>query len=138
MKNFSLFLLSLSLSYIVFAQEAESQEAVGGPKITFMESVYDFGEIVQGDIVKHVFDFENTGTEPLILSNVRTTCGCTAPSWPREPIAPGEAATITISFNSRGKLGMQNKIITILSNASNAQESIRITTNVKPKTTEEG
>ena len=53
------------------------------PQITFAEDSKDFGDIVQGDKVSHVFEFENTGTEPLILSNVLTTCGCTATAWPR-------------------------------------------------------
>ena len=116
-----------------YAQEVES-----GPMIVFVEDAWEFGDIQQGDKVEHTFEFENAGTEPLILSNVLTTCGCTASDWPREPIAPGEMASLKVTFNSAGKIGMQNKIITIVSNATNSRERIKITTNVLPKTEQEG
>ncbi|MDW3193093.1 MAG: DUF1573 domain-containing protein [Cytophagales bacterium] len=116
-----------------YAQEVES-----GPMIVFVEDAWEFGDIHQGDKVEHTFEFENAGTEPLILSNVLTTCGCTASDWPREPIAPGELASLKVTFNSAGKIGMQNKIITIVSNATNSRERIKITTNVLPKTDQEG
>lgn len=113
----------------VSAQESTEQT---GAEIVFAETLHDFGDITQGDKVTHVFAFENTGTEPLVLNNVLTTCGCTAPSWPRDPIAPGESGEITVTFNSRGKIGMQNKIITVVSNAVNNQERVNIRANVLP------
>jgi hypothetical protein len=130
MKKVIFSLLALFLAVGVYAQENTN---VSGPKITFEEKTHDFGDITQGDVVKKVFTFKNTGTEPLILSNVQTTCGCTAPQWPREPIAPGASAELTIQFNSTGKQGKQNKVITIFSNATNAQERVTITTFVAPK-----
>ncbi len=119
---------------------ASGQEVVdgSGARIVFVEDAFDFGDIQQGDKVEHTFEFENAGDQPLILSNVLTTCGCTASDWPREPIVPGELASIKVTFNSAGKLGVQNKIITIVSNAINPRERIRITTNVLPKTDQEG
>jgi uncharacterized cupredoxin-like copper-binding protein len=100
--------------------------------IEFSEDTYDFTEITQGDVVTHVFDFKNTGKYPLIISNVRTTCGCTVPVFPKgEPIAPGASEKITVKFNSRGKLGMQRKVITIYSNADNAQSTVTLVGNVK-------
>lgn len=122
----SIFIVQFSLAQ----DDKVFEESVNGPKIVFKESSFDFGDINQGDVVEHVFDFENTGNEPLILSDVKTTCGCTAPSWPRQPIGPGESGKITVKFNSRGKVGMQNKIITVLSNAVNQRERIKIVTNV--------
>lgn len=124
--------LVLITSFVAQAQEKQ-EENVTGPKIEFEESTHNFGDITQGDKVQHVFAFANTGTEPLVLSRVMTTCGCTAPSWPKEPIAPGEKGEITISFNSAGKMGMQNKVITVVSNATNSTARISITTNVLPK-----
>lgn len=124
------FLFTLQL----YAQNTpQNEEAAEGPQITFATSSHDFGDIVQGDKVNYVFKFENTGTEPLILSNVLTTCGCTATSWPREPLAPGEEGEIAVSFNSAGKMGKQNKVVTVVSNAVNAQERVKIITNVLPK-----
>lgn len=132
MKRISVFVLGLLMvaSVSVFAQNADDKAA--GPEITFAEASYDFGDIKQGDKVEHTFTFKNTGTEPLILSNVLTTCGCTASDWPRDPIAPGKEGSITVRFNSAGKMGRQNKVVTIVSNATNSQERIRIITNILP------
>lgn len=124
--------LIVSLSY---AQEAvvEAPEVKEGPMITFAETTKSFGDITQGDVVEHVFQFTNGGTQPLVLSNVLTTCGCTATEWPREPIAPGKSGEIHVKFNSAGKMGPQNKIVTIVSNATNPKEKVSIKTNVLPK-----
>jgi len=130
-------LLLIGICLIGFSQEeSTSEEALTGAKIYFTETSFDFGEITQGDRVEHVFEFENTGTEPLILSDVRTTCGCTAPDWPREPVAPGTKAELKVMFNSTGKMGMQNKVITVMSNAVNSPARIKIVTNVLAKNTE--
>jgi len=121
------------ISFQLYAQEAETQEEITGPQITFEVSTHDFGNIEQGEKVNYVFKFENTGIEPLVLSNVLTTCGCTATSWPREPIVPGEGGEIAVSFNSAGKMGKQNKVVTIVSNAVNGQERVKIISNIIPK-----
>jgi hypothetical protein len=132
MRKFAwLVVFMLASAVAVQAQDAAVEKK--GPEIKFEEATHDFGDITQGDKVEYVFAFSNKGTEPLILSRVLTTCGCTAPSWPKEPIAPGEKGEVKISFNSTGKMGMQNKVITIISNATNSSERISITTNVLPK-----
>ncbi|ANQ50463.1 DUF1573 domain-containing protein [Flammeovirga sp. MY04] len=112
----------------LFALAVQAQDAKG-PIITFAESTYEFGDIHQGDVVEHTFKFTNTGDAPLVIINVSTTCGCTAPKWPKEPIAAGEEGEIIVKFNSRGKRGVQNKPITIQSNAKSPTR-ISITTNV--------
>lgn len=132
MKQVFVLFLSFFLVQSVIAQETEIDGNADGPRIAFVEDTKDFGDITQGDKVSHTFEFENTGNEPLILSNVLTTCGCTATSWPREPITPGETANIEVSFNSAGKMGRQNKVVTIVSNALNAQERVKLITNVLP------
>ncbi len=128
--RYLLSLLVLGFAFLATAQEEE--EPMTGPKIIFTEKSFNFGDITQGEKVEHVFEFENTGNEPLILSDVRTTCGCTAPEWPREPIAPGKKAKVKVVFNSAGKMGMQNKVITVMSNAVNNPERVKIVTNVLP------
>lgn len=122
------------------AQQPAELDPNNGPIIKFTESVFAFGEIKQGEIVEHVFKFKNEGNAPLVLTNVQTTCGCTAPTWPRETaIAPGATGEILVRFNSSGKVGMQNKVITVTSNAQNATERVRITTNViAPPATQDG
>ncbi len=120
---------SLSFQLTVSAQEApaakkavpaakETAKNTGAPTTTveFKELEWDFGEIVQGDKVTHVFQFTNTGSEPLILNSAKGSCGCTVPEWPREPILPGEEGEIKVTFNSKGKKGKQTKSVTLTGN----------------------
>lgn len=88
------------------------------PKTTveFENSTLDLGFLKQGEKGSGTFEFTNTGTEPLIISSAKGSCGCTVPKWPKEPIAPGETATIDIEFNSKGKKGKQTKTVTIQAN----------------------
>jgi hypothetical protein len=131
MKKFILIILALAMLAPAFAQ-SNGEKKSNGAVLTFVETSHDFGDIYQGDKVSTVFKFQNSGNEPLILSNVSTTCGCTAPNWPKEPIAPGKSGEITVTFNSAGKMGVQNKVVTIYSNAVNAQERVKIITNILP------
>ena len=118
----------------VFAQEPPVfEEPINGPKIVFSENRYEFGDIIQGDIIEHVFEFTNSGNAPLVLQDVKTTCGCTVPEWPRTPLAPGATAELKVKFNSAGKIGIQNKVITVISNATNQTSRVMIVTNVNPK-----
>lgn len=88
------------------------------PKTTmkFDQSEYDFGKVKEGEMVKHVYKFTNTGKEPLIINNAKGSCGCTVPQWPKEPIAPGATGEIQVEFNSKGKPGNQTKTVTITAN----------------------
>lgn len=95
-------------------------------QITFEEEVHDFGDIMEGDVVEHVFKFTNTGKNPLIINNARGSCGCTVPEWPRDPISPGQDGEILVKFNSTGKQGEQNKSITIAANTLPNKTVIRI------------
>ncbi|UTW64708.1 DUF1573 domain-containing protein [bacterium SCSIO 12741] len=106
-----------------------------GPKVEFEKEVHDFGELVQGDPAVYEFVFTNTGNEPLIISNSRGSCGCTVPSWPREPIAPGKSSTIRVKYDSN-RIGPINKSVTITCNATNINNGsivIRIKGNISPK-----
>lgn len=96
-----------------------SEEAVDPatlPAFTFDEEVYEFGEISQGEKVKHKFKFTNTGKSNLIISDAKGSCGCTVPIWPRNPIAPGEEGEIEVVFDSNGKQGRQHKTVTLTAN----------------------
>ena len=88
--------------------------------ISFAETEYDFGMVMEGEKVVHEYAFTNTGDEPLIISNAKGSCGCTVPDWPREPIAPGESSVIKVQFDSKnkGKVGggLQSKRVTITAN----------------------
>ncbi len=130
MKKIALFLSLIAFAVIV---SANAQEASTGAVISFEEKSKDFGDITQGDKVSHTFTLTNSGSAPLIISNVAATCGCTVPKWPKEPIAPGETAQVEVSFNSRGKMGKQNSVVRIYSNASEPIEKISLISNVLPK-----
>ena len=124
-------LLVFAFFSVFLAQAQEKSE--NDPVIAFDEASKDFGDITQGDKVEHVFKFENTGKSPLVISNVEATCGCTVPSWPKEPILPGAKAEIKVSFNSAGKMGKQNSVVRIYSNASEPIEKVSMISNVLPK-----
>ena len=126
------FVILLAVALVTFSARAQ-EKVVDGPVITFEESSKDFGDITQGDKVEHVFKLENTGNAPLVISNVAATCGCTVPNWPKEPIAPGKTAEIKVSFNSAGKMGKQNSVVRIYSNATEPIEKVSMISNVLPK-----
>ena len=135
MKNTLLLALSLTAgAYTVQAQAvkpANAVEKVAGPSIVFEESKYDFGSVVQGGMVDHVFKFKNTGTQPLVISNIGVSCGCTTPEWTKDPVMPGKSGTISAHFNSAGKMGMQNKVLTIESNATAGNTTVSLVGEVK-------
>ncbi len=131
MKVFIRFSIAFLLLIPVFESSAQTQ---AGAAITWDKNVYDFGDILQGDKVEHVFDFTNTGTEPLVITNVQVTCGCTTPKgWPRDPIGPHKTAEIIVQFNSAGKIGRQNKVVTVISNAVGGNSQITFSANVLEK-----
>ncbi|MGB0428567.1 MAG: DUF1573 domain-containing protein [Flavobacteriales bacterium] len=112
------------------AKKAAAVESTGDAKFEFVEKVYDFGTINSGEKAEKVYTFKNVGTEPLIISNVKGTCGCTAPSWTKEPVAVGETGEIKVVFNSRGKSGKINKAVNITANTSPNRTTLRISGNV--------
>ncbi len=92
-------------------------EVIDGAQIQFENETYDFGKIIQGDIVRYQFKFKNTGNKDLIISDVKGSCGCTITQFPKNPIKPNQEATIDVSFNSAAKMGPQNKNLTVYTNA---------------------
>ncbi len=104
------------------------------PVMTFESEVVDYGTIEQNADGVRYFTFTNTGKEPLIISNARGSCGCTVPTWPKQPIKPGETAKIKVKY-ATNRIGVINKSVTITSNASEPTKVIRIKGKVlAPKT----
>jgi hypothetical protein len=105
---------------VVEKPKVEKKEAKKAPKkrakMHFPEKVFDYGFIMQGDIVKHDFYFKNIGNDDLVIKRVDPSCGCTVPVYPKEPIAPGEDGKISVTFKSAGKLGRQVPSIKVLTN----------------------
>lgn len=94
--------------------------------IKFQKDIYDFGEITVGEKVSYAFEFKNTGNLPLIITNAVASCGCTVPNWPKEPIGAGETGKINVVFNSIGKKGLQDKVITLTANTNPAQTKLHL------------
>ena len=104
------------------------------PVITFTKTEHDFGKINEADgRVSTVFEFKNEGMAPLVLSNVRASCGCTTPTWTKEPVEPGQTGSITVTYNPNGRPGRFQKTITITSNATEATKRVYIKGEVIPK-----
>jgi len=103
------------------------------PIMTFAKESHDFGQVNEGDKVVFDFFFTNTGKSALIISSATATCGCTVPEYPKQPLAPGKTGIIHVVFNSAGKSGMQNKIITLTTNTFKGNEELHLVGNVKPK-----
>ena len=94
--------------------------------VSFSEYEFDFGTLAQGDAVTHLFEFTNSGDEPLIIDNCKGSCGCTVPKCPKNPIQPGEKGQIEVKFNSKGKKNQQTKKVTINANTDPAQTFLTI------------
>lgn len=114
---------------------AEVKPAIPTTSILFDQKAYDFGSIVDGDIVTTIFTFTNTGTESLVLTDAKGSCGCTVPSRPFGPIQPGETASITVQFNSKNKIGQRNQKVTITANTEPAISYLYLTGMVEAKET---
>jgi hypothetical protein len=107
------------------------QENKNAPEMKFEVEEYNFGTIKQGEHVTYDFKFSNSGKEPLIISSAQGSCGCTVPQWPKEPVAKGGNGVIHVEFNSTGKMGMQDKTVTISSNAKSGQKVLHLKGNVE-------
>lgn len=102
-------------------------------KMSFAQTIYDYGEVLEGEIVEHTFEFTNIGTQPLLISNARSTCGCTVPEWPKTPILPGEKGEISVKFNTANKKNIQTKPINITANTYPAMNTVYLRGTVKGK-----
>ena len=118
----SLFIV-LILSSLSFGQLLQ-------PKLVLQQTSYDFGDIKQGEKVSHDFVLSNSGGDLLTISNVSASCGCTAAKPEKNELAPGESTNLTVSFNSSGRRGKQNKTIRIFSNDPQNPEMVLTITGV--------
>ena len=127
MKKYSFLVICFFFSLLAFSQNAI---------ISFDELTYDFGKVnEENGKISHVFNFTNKGKTPLVITKVQASCGCTTPTWTKEPIEPGKKGTITVIYNPEGRPGVFNKSITVGSNASEEQLNLIIKGDVIPKPT---
>jgi hypothetical protein len=117
-------ILSLIVMFVaVLAINKAVAQTDAGAKIEFTKETHDYGTIKNGADGTCSFEFKNTGTEPLIISMAKGSCGCTVPEWPKEPIAPGAKASIKVKYDT-SRAGAINKNVTITSNAVNEPTKI--------------
>lgn len=101
-------------------------DTVNVAKISFEQTEYDFGSVDEGAEVVNIFRFTNTGKVPLLITDARSTCGCTVPTWPKEPVAPGKGGEIKVVFNTFNKGGQQKKEVTITANTYPSQTKVAL------------
>jgi hypothetical protein len=102
-------------------------------RIQYTQTEFDFGTAKEDDVVEHVFPFKNTGKVPLIIQRCRSSCGCTIPEWPSEPIPPGGTGEIKAKFNTSGKKDFQHKIIYVTANTYPNETNVVLQGKVTPK-----
>lgn len=119
----------------VVSQDDLVKEAKSKPltNLALSEDRFDFGKIKKGETVEHVYKVTNTGTNPLIISQVKPGCGCTVPDYTKEPILPGKTGQITLKFDSSNFDGIVNKQAEIYANVEKAPITIYFTADIQPK-----
>lgn len=118
--------------FSLFNLAAQQAQTASKDSIVFEKLVHDYGTIQQGADGGCEFVFTNKGEKPLLLTNVRASCGCTAPTWPREPILPGEQGVIKVGYNTN-LVGVFSKVISVNSNAANSMVTLTVKGNVQQK-----
>lgn len=127
MKNLFTILFISVLAINVNAQEKKEEKKVdpNAPVFEFVEEVIDYGKIAHNADGNRIFKFKNTGKSPLVINRVKSSCGCTVPSKPKDPIMPGKGGEIKVKY-ATNRIGGFNKTITIYSNASEPVKRVRI------------
>jgi hypothetical protein len=116
----------LLVGLLAFAVKAQEKTA----KIEFKSETVDYGEIAKGSDGVRVFEFTNTGEAPLIISKVSSSCGCTIPKKPEDPILPGKTGEIQVKYDTN-RVGPIRKAITVISNADTPTKVLKIKGEVK-------
>lgn len=98
----------------------------GVPKISFAKMEHDLGRVIEGEKITYAFKFTNTGKGNLLITNVSSSCGCTIPEFTKDPIKPGEKGNIKVTFDSKNRMGFQNKTITVVTNTQPNTTVLRI------------
>ena len=96
---------------------SEKKQPTDTTSVQFIDTIYNFNKIKEGDVVEYSYRFKNTGTKPLVIEQAAASCGCTVPEKPEHPIAPGEIGYVKVKFNSQGRPGEAQKTISVTSNA---------------------
>ncbi|MFW6227007.1 MAG: DUF1573 domain-containing protein [Bacteroidota bacterium] len=107
-----------------------ANDTVNAATAEFRKTTHDFGKIITGERVAYAFRFTNSGNRPLIITGIRSGCGCTVGDYPKDPVKPGEEGKINVVFNSAGRRGFQSESVKVLSNSEESVITLRITAEV--------
>ena len=129
-------LIACALVFAASLTYAQEEENTSGPVMSFESKVVDYGAIEENGEPLRVLKFTNTGTEPLVIQNARGSCGCTVPTWPKEPIMPGEENKIEVRY-ATNRIGSINKTIKITTNEGTTPHVIKVIGKVSKKVVEE-
>ena len=123
-----IFILSVIFFSLLTGCDVRKKDKIAGPMqpqeikdpttVQVIDSMYDFGNVAEGEIIEYNYRFKNTGNKPLVVTNVTASCGCTVPEKPEEPVKPGETGYIKVKFNSDKRPGQVHKTVTVTSNAN--------------------
>lgn len=123
-----LFHAIVAVIFMVIPALAKQSETKGTPEITFQETVYDFGTVKESaGWIEHEFKFTNTGTAPLAIATVSTSCGCTKPEFPAKPIAPGSSGKIKLRFTPEGIKGGFTRTAKVRTNIKSKEGTVVLT-----------
>ena len=135
MKKFALICLFASMTFgMANAQNDKKDVPANGAKIRFVETEHNYGDLQKGGNGDCEFTFKNEGNEPLILSNVKASCGCTTPSYTQKPVMPGQTGTIKVHYNTNN-VGGFSKTVTV---TSNAVDNPRVVLKIKGNVVQDG
>ncbi len=128
-------LLSI-LAFVVAGSFALNAQTTSGPVMTFQQTTIDYGTIEKGAEPLRKFSFTNTGNEPLVIKSAKGSCGCTVPTYPKEPIMPGETNVIEVRYDTQ-RVGMFTKTVTLTTNETSDTHTLTIKGEVKAPATQE-
>ncbi len=124
------------------AKSTAKKESTTAPKVALSDKAYDvkfdktfhdFGKVSEGEQVETIYVITNIGKEPVLIQTHEVQCGCTTPSYSKEPIMPGKSTNIKVGFNTNGKLGVNNKTVTITTNGGKHELSFKCEVTEKAK-----
>lgn len=124
------------LAFFVFGAIAAKAQETAGPVMTFEQTTMDYGVIEKGSEPLRKFKFTNTGTEPLIIKNAKGSCGCTVPTYAKEPVMPGESSVIEVRYDTQ-RVGAFTKTVTLTTNEAVETRTLTIKGEVKAEPTQE-
>lgn len=113
--------------------EKRDKEAKGSPIVSFNKEVHDFGTVDEGEVIETSFIVTNSGESDLLIMKAEASCGCTVPTFSKEPIPPNKTGEIKVKFDTNGQTNKQSKTITITTNTIKGKETVRVSGMVKPK-----